>query len=188
MDRKSFLLLFLTPSDHNTRTHRPVSIIPCSRHARCSRELVLGIEGRSVVLCILDMTCSSYSLYTLRAVSWAWNSVLQISQLLSLNTFEYGHDWATSLSCIGEGNGTPLQCSCLESPRVGEAWWAAISGVVQSRTRLKWLSSSSSSSSSRIDSTCHRATKPTHHKCWACALGPMLHNKRSHHNENPMHN
>lgn len=68
MDRKSFLLLFLTPSDHNTRTHRPLSIIPCSRHAWCSRELVLGIEGWSVVLCILDMTCSSYSLYTLRAV------------------------------------------------------------------------------------------------------------------------
>ena len=49
-----------------------------------------------------------------------------------------------SLSCTGEGNGNPLQCSCLENPRDGEAWWAAISGVGQSRTRLKWLSSSSS--------------------------------------------
>ena len=42
-----------------------------------------------------------------------------------------------SLSCIGEGNGNPLQCSCLESPRDEGAWWAAISGVTQSQTRLK---------------------------------------------------
>ena len=47
-----------------------------------------------------------------------------------------------SLSCIGEGNGNPLQCSCLENPRDGGARWAAIYGVAQSRTRLKWLSSS----------------------------------------------
>ena len=51
----------------------------------------------------------------------------------------------SSLSCIGEGNGNPLQCSCLENPRDGGAWWAAVSGVVQSQTRLKRLSSSSSS-------------------------------------------
>ena len=50
-----------------------------------------------------------------------------------------------SLSCIGEGNGNPLQCSCLENPRDGGALWAAVSGVAQSQTRLKWLSSSSSS-------------------------------------------
>ena len=49
-----------------------------------------------------------------------------------------------SLSCIGEGNGNPLQCSCLENPRDGGAWWAVVCGVAQSRTRLKWLSSSSS--------------------------------------------
>ena len=52
-----------------------------------------------------------------------------------------------SLSCIGEGNGNPLQCSCLENPRDGGAWWAALYGVTQGRTQLKWLSSSSSSSS-----------------------------------------
>ena len=51
-----------------------------------------------------------------------------------------------SLSCIGEGNGNLLQCSCLENPRDGGAWWAAVYGVAQSRTRLKQLSSSSSSS------------------------------------------
>ena len=52
-----------------------------------------------------------------------------------------------SLSCIGEGNGNPLQCLCLENPRDGGAWWAAIYGVAQSRTWLKWLSSSISSMS-----------------------------------------
>ena len=50
------------------------------------------------------------------------------------------------LSCIGEGNGSLLQCSCLENPRDGGAQWAAVYGVSQSQTRLKWLSSSSSSS------------------------------------------
>ena len=54
-----------------------------------------------------------------------------------------------SLSCFGEGNGNTLQCSCLENPRDGGAWWAAIYGVSQSQTRLKWLSSSSASTSLR---------------------------------------
>ena len=57
-----------------------------------------------------------------------------------------------SLSCIGEGNGNPLQYSCLENPRDGWAWWAAVYGITQSRTRLKWLSSSSIVSYQRIDS------------------------------------
>ena len=68
-------------------------------------------------------------------------------RLQSMGSLRVGHDWATSLSlsCIGEGNGNPLQCSCLENPRDGGAWWAAIYGVAQSWTRLKQLSSSSSS-------------------------------------------
>ena len=44
-----------------------------------------------------------------------------------------------SLSCIGEGNGNPLQCSCLENPGDGGAWWAAVYGVAQNQTRLKRL-------------------------------------------------
>ena len=55
-----------------------------------------------------------------------------------------------SLSCFGEGNGNPLQCSCLENPRDGGAWRAAVYGVTQSRTRLKRLGGGSSSS--RADS------------------------------------
>ena len=52
-----------------------------------------------------------------------------------------------SLSCTGEGNGNPRHCSCLENPRDAGAWWAAVSGVAQSRTRMKRFSITSSSSS-----------------------------------------
>ena len=58
-----------------------------------------------------------------------------------------------SLACIEEGNGNPLQCSCLENSRDGGAWWAAVYGVAQSRTRLKRLSRSSSSSISSYKQT-----------------------------------
>ena len=68
-------------------------------------------------------------------------------RLQSMGSHRIGHDWATSLSlslsCIGEGNGNPLQCSCLENPRDRRAWWAAVYGVSQSQTWLKRLSSSS---------------------------------------------
>ena len=63
--------------------------------------------------------------------------------LLESDTTEWLH-FHFSLSCIGEANGNPLQCSCLENPRDGRAWWAAVYGVAQSWTRLKRLSSSSS--------------------------------------------
>ena len=61
---------------------------------------------------------------------------------LESDTTEWLH-FHFSLTCIGEGNGNPLQCSCLENPRDGRAWWAAVYGVTQSRTRLKRPSSSS---------------------------------------------
>ena len=66
-------------------------------------------------------------------------------RLQSMGSLRVGHDWATSLSlsCTGEGNGNPLQCSCLENPRDRGAWWAAVYGVTQSQTWLKRLSSSS---------------------------------------------
>ena len=61
-----------------------------------------------------------------------------------------------SLSCIGEGYGNPLQCSCLENPRDRGAWWAAVYGVAQSQTRFKWLSSSSSSQHSCLENSMDR--------------------------------
>ena len=65
---------------------------------------------------------------------------LQSMGLLLVATTERLH-FDFSLSCIGEGNGNPLQCSCLENPRDGGAWWAAIYRVAQSWTQLKRLSS-----------------------------------------------
>ena len=68
-------------------------------------------------------------------------------RLQSMGSLRVWHDWTTSLSlslpCIGERNGNPLQCSCLENPRDGGIGWAAVYGVTQSWTQLKWLSSSS---------------------------------------------
>ena len=76
--------------------------------------------------------------------SHGWRSLVGCSpwDRQELGTTEWLH-FHFPLSCIGEGNGNLLQCSCLENPRDGGAWWAAIYGVVQSWTWLKWLSSSS---------------------------------------------
>ena len=84
-------------------------------------------------------------------LAWKIPWMEEPGRLQSMGSLRVGHDWATSLyfslSCIGEDNGNPLQCSCLENTRDGGAWWAAVSGVAQSRTWLKRRSSSSSSSS-----------------------------------------
>ena len=61
-------------------------------------------------------------------------------RLQSMGSRSVRRDRATSLSRTGEGNGNPPQCSCLENPRDGGAWWAAVYGVAQSQTRLKGLS------------------------------------------------
>ena len=80
-------------------------------------------------------------------LAWKLPWMEEPGRLQSMGLLRVGHDSVTSLSlsCIGEGNGNPLQCSCLEIPRDGGAWWAAVYGVAQSRTLLKRLSSSSSS-------------------------------------------
>ena len=84
--------------------------------------------------------------------SHGWRSLIGCSSWdrEELDTTERLH-FHVSLSCIGEGNGNPLQCSCLVNPRDGGAWWAAIYGVAQSRTQLERLSSSSSSSQQKQD-------------------------------------
>ena len=71
--------------------------------------------------------------------SWGWGSLVGCHLWGRTES-----DFHFSLSSIGEGNGNPLQWSCLENPGDGGAWWAVVYGVAQSRTRLKWLSSSSS--------------------------------------------
>ena len=91
-------------------------------------------------------------------------------RLRSMGSLRVRHDWATSLSHIGEGNGNPLQYSCLENPRDEGAWWAAVSGVAQSWTRLKRLSSSSNSSVTQLCPTlcnsmdCSTPGFPVHHQ------------------------
>ena len=83
-------------------------------------------------------------------LAWKIPWMEESGRLLSIGLLRVGHDerlhFHFSLSCVGEGNGNPLQCSCLENPRDGGAWWAAVYGVTQNQTRLKRLSSSSSSS------------------------------------------
>ena len=82
------------------------------------------------------------------ALAWKIPWTAESGRLQSMGSLGVGHDWATSfhfsLSCIGEGNGNPLQCSCLENPRDRGAWRVSVCGVAQSQTQLKWLSSSSS--------------------------------------------
>ena len=97
--------------------------------------------------------------------------------LQSMGSLRVGHDWATSLSlftCMHwRRNGKPLQCSCLENPRDGGAWWAAVYGVAQSRTRLKRLSSSSRCGV-RPE---HWHFRQTFRWCWRCWPGdPQIEN------------
>ena len=83
-------------------------------------------------------------------LAWKIPWMEEPGRLQSIVSLRVGHNWATSLSLFTfmhwRRNGNPLQRSCLENPRGGGAWWAAIYGVTQSRTRLKQLSSSGSSS------------------------------------------
>ena len=65
------------------------------------------------------------------AISWASARTSFQDNLLSLGSHRVGHNWSY-LACIGEGNDNPLHCPCLENPRDGGAWWAAIYGVAES--------------------------------------------------------
>ena len=98
----------------------------------------------------------------------------QFMGLLELDTTEQLH-FHFLLWCIGEGNGNPLQYSCLENPRDGGAWWVAVYGVAQSRTRLKRLSSSSILMLlwfcvSREPSSCKRVSKVTPSKPYLLSM------------------
>ena len=115
------------------------------------------LELRSAHLVNYPSKCfsSSIDMYTEKAMAphsstlaWKIPWTEEPGRLQSMGSLRVGHNWTTSLSlffsCIGEGNGNPLQHSCLENPRDGGAWWAAVYVVAQSRTRLKRLSNSSS--------------------------------------------
>ena len=101
---------------------------------------VLKISVRSISSKVSFKTCVSFLIFCFDDLSIGVSGVLKsltIIVLLSISPF-------MSVSvCFGEGNGNPLQCSCLENPWDRGAWWAAVYGVAQSQTQLKWLSSSS---------------------------------------------
>jgi len=80
-----------------------------------------------------------------------------------------------SLSCIGEWNGNPLQCSCLENPRDGGAWWAAVYGVTQSQTGLKWFSKQRNTKHSfffykKLIRECRRKFKKSWEQFWSSKI------------------
>ena len=89
--------------------------------------------------------CSKEKAMAPHSSSLAWKIpwTEEPGRLQSMGSLRVRHDWVTSLhfslSCIGEGNGNPLQCSCLENPRDSGAWWAAVHGVTKSQTRLSDL-------------------------------------------------
>ena len=115
---------------------------------------VLQHQGNNPVLCSIEVNCPYWwrrqwhpTPVLSPGKSHGWRSLVGCSPwgCWESDMTERLH-FHFSLSCIGEGNGNPLLCSCLETPRDGGAWWAAVSGVAQSQTWLKRLSSSSSSS------------------------------------------
>jgi len=118
----------------------------------CTRSL----DGSSVVLLYTRQTGAG-NLYAMRGRRWHPTPVLSPGKSHGRRSLVGCSPWGReesdrterlhfhfSLSCIGKGNGNPLQCSCLENARDGGAWWAAVYGIAQSRTQLKQLSSSSS--------------------------------------------
>ena len=102
----------------------------------------LFLPDSVLINCFLEKAMTIYS----STLAWRIPWMEEPGRLQSMGSPRVGHDWATSLSCIGEGKGNPLQYSCLEKPRDRRACWAAVYGVAQSQTRLTRFSSSSSSS------------------------------------------
>ena len=91
-------------------------------------------------LSMLEKEMAAHSSILAWRIPWAEEP----GRLQSRGSQRVGHDWSDFTCAFGEGNGNPLQCSCLENPRDGGAWWAAVYGVSLSGTRLKLLSNSSS--------------------------------------------
>ena len=127
----------------------PICVIDClfcHRWANHKCEFILGLSIRGHRSVYLFLCHFSFVAPHSSTLAWKIPWMEEPGRLQSMRSLRVGDDWTTSLhfslSCIGEGNGNPLQCSCLENPRDGGARWAAIYGVAQSRTQLKQLSSS----------------------------------------------
>ena len=105
-------------------------------------------------------------------LAWKIPWTMEAGRLQSMRSLRVGHDWTTSLSLFTfmhwRRKWQPIQCSCLENPRDGGSWWAAIYGVAQSWTRLKWLSSRAAVTQScptpGNPMDCSRPGSPVHHQ------------------------
>ena len=107
----------------------------------------LAVTAKHMILYYLQLTQPLFLPFKLssekamaphsRTLVWKIPWMEEPGRLQSMRSLRVGHDWATSLSRIGGGNGNPFQCSCLENPRDRGAWWATVHGVVKSWT---WLS------------------------------------------------
>ena len=144
-----------------------IAIFYCSKIYTTWNLLFFLIGGKLLYNVVLASAIQKLKLAMIIHISWrrrwhptpvllpgkshGWRSPVGYSPwgLEESDTTEWLH-FHFSLSFIGEGNGNPLQCSCLKNPRDGGAWWAAVSGVAQSRTWLKWLNSSSRGRASRL--------------------------------------
>ena len=115
----------------------PVEALASHIHAQSLRLLSckMGVTGSAVAKLVVQVHRGVYH------PPWPWagpaGTYLQELAGRGFGPFSERLPFHFSFSCIGEGNGNPLQCSCLENPRDGGAWWASIYGVAQSRTRLK---------------------------------------------------
>ena len=118
--------------------HEPLKVIHEGWNKPLPNSWYLTCSHESQILLLLLLFWSLLMAVLLPGKSHGWRSLpaCEESDMTERLHFHF------SLSCFGEGNGNPLQCSCLENPRDARAWWAAVYGVAQSRTRLKWLSSS----------------------------------------------
>jgi len=117
--------------------HSPSSVILKPRNIKSD---IVSTVSHLFAMELWDRTEKTIAPHS-NTLAWKIPWTEEPGRLQSMGSLRVGHDWVTSfsLSCIGEGNVNPLQCSCLENPRDGGAWWAAVYGVSQSQTRLKWL-------------------------------------------------
>ena len=105
---------------------------------RISAALAIGISGHGISVALAtgaEKTMAPHSSTPAWKIPWMEEpgGLQSMGSLRELDTTEQLH-FHFSLSCTGEGHGNPLQCSCLENPRDGRAWLAALYGVTQSRT------------------------------------------------------
>ena len=143
MGKMCLFVLFKGVKGKVTQRHYFTSIKSSRRKHRWKQ---LGLWRLRVYVTLMDIVVEKAMAPHSSTLAWKILWMEEPDRLQSMGLRRVKHNWATSLSfslsCIGEGNGNPLQCSCLENPRDSRDWWAAVYGVTQSQTRLKRLSSS----------------------------------------------